>query len=116
MTRHAIAGVQFQVQRGTEEKLCEQSHYATVAEALKDVEIYHLGAVDCRSCLKLMVEKHEAVAAVFRARLNMLTIGPARCRVYDAECINSRYCTERDACCAGDPDCKPSSGSEGKGS
>ena len=33
-----------------------------------------------------------------------------RCRVYDSECINDAYCTANDACCAGDPDCKPPNG------
>ena len=30
-----------------------------------------------------------------------------KCRVYDAECINARFCSRADACCAGDPKCKP---------
>jgi HEPN domain-containing protein len=30
-----------------------------------------------------------------------------KCRIYDTNCINPRYCDERDACCAGDPDCRP---------
>lgn len=30
-----------------------------------------------------------------------------KCRIYDTNCINPRYCDEHDACCAGDPDCRP---------
>jgi hypothetical protein len=29
-----------------------------------------------------------------------------KCRVYDAECINDRFCRARDACCAGDNACQ----------
>ena len=29
------------------------------------------------------------------------------CRIYDTACLNPSYCNARDACCAGDPDCKP---------
>ena len=87
-------------------QLCLQAHYAAIVEAHKDVEIYQLGDVDCPSCLRLMAEKHEAIAEMFRARLAALT-GPARCRVYDTACINPSYCAARDACCAGDPDCQP---------
>jgi hypothetical protein len=59
---------------------CLQAHYAVIVEAHKDAEIYQLGEVDCPSCLRRMLEKHEALAAIFRARL--------------------------DACCVGDPDCR----------
>ena len=30
-----------------------------------------------------------------------------RCRVYDTDCLNPAYCAAHDACCAGDPACKP---------
>jgi hypothetical protein len=30
-----------------------------------------------------------------------------KCRVYDAECVNERFCRQRDACCAGDMACQP---------
>jgi len=30
-----------------------------------------------------------------------------KCRIYDTDCINPRFCNERDACCAGDPECRP---------
>lgn len=96
---------------GPEDQLCLQSHYAAVVEAHKDVEIYQQGDVDCQSCLRRMVEKHEALAEVFRARLAALS-GPKRCRVYDTACINASYCDAHDACCAGDPDCVPSAGCE----
>lgn len=29
-----------------------------------------------------------------------------KCRVYDAECINDRFCRAREACCAGDNACQ----------
>ena len=100
MTKHAyrVAG-----------KLCRQSHYAAIVDAQKDVEIYQLGDVDCPSCLARMADKHAALAEVFRARLAALTevkTEVKRCRVYDTACINSSYCDARDACCAGDPDCR----------
>lgn len=85
-------------------QLCLRSHYAAVVEAHKDVEVFQLGDVDCPSCLRLMAEKHEAVAEVFRSRLAALA--PHRCRIYDAACINPSYCDDHDACCAGDPDCR----------
>lgn len=53
-------------------QLCLRSHYAAVVEAHKVVEIYQLGDVDCTACLRLMAEKHEAVAQVFRDRLAAL--------------------------------------------
>lgn len=112
MTKHAIGGNPFvQGQRavcgllGPEDQLCLQSHYAAVVEAAKDVEVYQLGDVDCSNCLRLMAEKHEELAKVFRSRLAALST--RRCRIYDAPCINPKYCDERDACCAGDPNCKP---------
>ena len=86
-------------------KRCETSHYAAVVEAHKDVEIYQLGDVDCPSCLRRMADKHQAIAAVFRARLAART---QPCLIYTkAACINPSYCTARHACCAGDPDCVP---------
>jgi hypothetical protein len=95
-----------------DEQLCEKAHYAAIVDAVKDVEIYQLGDVDCPSCLRRMADKHEGIAAVFRARLADLAGGLAdRCRAYDAACINPSYCDARGACCAGDPCCLPASGS-----
>ena len=88
-------------------QLCLRSHYAAIVEAHKEVEIYQLGDVDCPICLRLMAEKHEALAEVFRGRLDKLTGVSPRCRVYDAACINPSYCAARDACCAGDMSCRP---------
>lgn len=85
-------------------KLCTRSHYAAIVEAQKDVEIYQLGDLDCPDCLARMVDKHAALAEVFRTRLVALTEAK-RCRAYDALCINPRYCDAHEACCAGDPDC-----------
>lgn len=86
--------------------LCAQSHYAAIVDAKKDVEVYQLGDVDCADCLRRMAEKHEALAEMFRSRLNALIPKPPRCRAYDAFCINPSYCDARAACCAGDPDCR----------
>ena len=86
-------------------KLCTQSHYAAIVDAQKEVEVYQLGDIDCPDCLTRMADKHAALAEVFRARLTALGV-PKRCRTYDAYCINPSYCDQRDACCAGDPDCR----------
>jgi len=59
VTKHAFTG-----------SLCEQSHYAVIVEAQKDVEIYQLGDLACPSCLRHMVEKHEALVEVFRTKLS----------------------------------------------
>ena len=112
MTKHAYQGDLFaHAGRGllsSDDQLCEKAHYAAIVDAVKDVEIYHLGDIDCPSCLRRMADKHEAVAAVFRARLSDLMGGlRERCRVYDAACINPSYCDAKDACCAGDPNCQP---------
>jgi hypothetical protein len=93
------------VYRSSEGKLCQQSHYAAIVDAQKDVEIYQLGDIDCPACLARMADKHAALAEVFRDRLTKLT-EVKRCRVYDALCINPSYCDAHDACCAGDPDCR----------
>jgi hypothetical protein len=66
VTKHAMGD------RNPQKQLCLQTHYAAIVEAHKDVEIYQLGDVDCPSCLRLMAEKHEAVAEIFRARLASL--------------------------------------------
>jgi hypothetical protein len=79
MNKHAFTGsYASQDARGAqgmlfpEDRLCAQSHYAAIVDATKDVEIYHLGDVDCQSCLQRMADKHAAVAAVFRERLSNL--------------------------------------------
>lgn len=54
---------------GTEGQLCLQAHYAVIVDAYKDAEIYQRGDADCASCLHHMVEKHEALAEVFRSKL-----------------------------------------------
>ncbi|HSX22335.1 MAG TPA: hypothetical protein VLE97_06120 [Gaiellaceae bacterium] len=113
MTKHAYQGDLFSQAGGaaqgllsSDDQLCEKAHYAAIVDAVKDVEIYHLGDVDCPSCLRRMADKHEAVAAVFRARLSDVMGGlRERCRAYDAACLNPSYCDSRGACCAGDPRC-----------
>jgi hypothetical protein len=54
---------------GTEGQLCLASHYAVIVEAHKDAEVYQRSDADCPSCLTRMVERHQAIADVFRARL-----------------------------------------------
>lgn len=78
-TQHAFIGSVFmqaagaaQGLRGSEEQICETSHYAAIVEAHKDVEIYQLGDVDCANCLRRMADKHQAIAEVFRARLTAI--------------------------------------------
>jgi hypothetical protein len=89
-----------------EGQLCMLSHYVSLVDAQKDVEVYQSGDVDCPDCLLRMAEKHEALAAVFRSRLAALKSEVKRCRIYDTACLNPGYCDARDACCAGDPDCR----------
>lgn len=50
-------------------KPCLQSHYAAIVEAHKDVEVYQLGDDECLACMRLMAEKHEIVADMFRSWL-----------------------------------------------
>lgn len=54
----------------------QKTHYAVIVEAQKDVEVYQRGDLDCSDCLRRMVEKHVALAEVFRAKL--AAIGGAR--------------------------------------
>ncbi len=89
----------------TEGMPCAQSHYVAIVEAQRlAVEVYQLGDIDCPNCCRRMADKHAALAEVFRTRLAALP--PTRCRIYDSPCLNPTYCDARDACCAGDPECK----------
>lgn len=58
--------------------LCAESHYAAIVEANKDVEIYQLGEGDCPVCMRLMMEKHEIVADMFRSWLAAAPSDPRR--------------------------------------
>jgi len=49
--------------------VCQKSHYAAIVEANKDVEIYQLGDDECPACLRIMVQKHEVLADMFRSWL-----------------------------------------------
>lgn len=94
--------------------ICERSHYASIVDAQKASEIYHRGDFECADCLRSMVEKHVQIAEIFRARLASLTVSsPKRCRIYGTACLNPTYCDARDACCAGDPDCRLAGDSDG---
>jgi hypothetical protein len=88
---------------------CTEAHYVAIVEVHKDIEIYQRCATDCPDCLARMANKFAALTEVFRARLNALAPTSAvikKCRVYDTACSNPNYCDGRDACCAGDPDCR----------
>lgn len=54
-------------------EVCETSHYAAIVEVHKDTEIYQRGDVECLSCLRCMVDKHQAVVDVFHSRLAALS-------------------------------------------
>jgi hypothetical protein len=94
-------------------QLCLSSHYAAIVEAQRDVEVYQLGDVDSSCCLRRMAEKHEALAEVFRARLDALETPVRRCHMFSTPCINPALCDAASAtygmptCCAGDPNCVP---------
>ncbi len=67
--------------------------------------------VDCLNCLRRMISDSDERARMLRELLAELEpTADRRCRVYDTACINPSYCDARDACCAGDPNCVPSSG------
>jgi hypothetical protein len=51
---------------------CLQSHYAVIVDPQGGVEIYQRGDVECPGCLRSMVEKHEGIVEIFRARLAAL--------------------------------------------
>lgn len=55
---------------------CQQSHYATIVEAVAEAEVYQQGATDCPSCLRRMVEKHGALVEIFQERLAALESAP----------------------------------------
>ena len=48
---------------------CSESHYASIVEAAKDVEVYQLGDDECPACMRLMMQKHEVMADMFRSWL-----------------------------------------------
>ena len=49
--------------------ICLESHYAAIVEANKDVEVYQLGDDECPICMRIMMQKHEIVAEMFRSWL-----------------------------------------------
>ena len=59
-------------------KPCTQSHYAAIVEADKDVEVYQLGDDACAICMRLMMEKHEVIADMFRIWLAASPSDPRR--------------------------------------
>ena len=54
---------------------CTTSHYATIVDAKKDVQIYQVGDDACPTCLRLMAAKHEQVARIFRDKIALLIGG-----------------------------------------
>lgn len=57
---------------------CSTSHYAAIVEANKDVEIYQLGDDECPACMRLMMQKHEVIADMFRSWLAAAPSDPRR--------------------------------------
>jgi hypothetical protein len=49
--------------------VCQQSHYAAIVDANNDVEIYQLGDDECPICMRVMMQKHEILADMFRSWL-----------------------------------------------
>jgi len=64
---------------------------------------------ECPKCLRQALKASEARTHVLADLLSKAEIAHStqRCRVNNTACINPSYCDARDACCAGDPDCKP---------
>ena len=57
---------------------CPESHYAAIVEANKDVEIYQLGDNECAICMRIMMQKHEILADMFRSWLANSSADPRR--------------------------------------
>ena len=84
---------------------CTERHYVVIMEGHKDVDVYQRDTAECPICLERIADGLFALAEIFRSRLAALA-PIKKCRVYDTACINPSYCDARDACCAGDPDCR----------
>ena len=97
MTKHA---------RVKEQSICETTFFL---EALVDQTRSAYLSIDCPKCLRQALAASEARSHVLRELLAKLEVSveSRRCRIYDTACLNPSYCDARDACCAGDPNCKP---------
>jgi hypothetical protein len=62
--------------------------------------------IDCTACLRQALAAAEARTRLLRELLDKVEGAAPRCRVYDTACMNPIYCDQRDACCAGDPECR----------
>lgn len=88
-----------------EQALCETSFFV---EGVDETTRAAYVRVDCLPCLRLASAAAEQRASVLRELVARAEASPVPwCRAYDAPCINPGYCDARDACCAGDPDCRP---------
>ena len=89
-----------------EQTICETTFYV---EALVDQTRAAYFSIDCPKCLRQALAASEARSHVLRELLSKAEIAVVsrRCRINDTVCLNPAYCDARDACCAGDPDCKP---------
>jgi len=80
---------------------------ASAVESISDSTRTIFDGVNCPDCLRRSIADVDARAQVLRdllAKVEALAI--KRCNVYDTACVNPSYCAARDACCAGDPDCR----------
>jgi hypothetical protein len=89
-----------------EQTICETTFFV---ESVVDTTRSAYFAIDCPKCLRQALAASEARTHVLRDLLSKaeILLSTQRCRVYDTACLNPAYCDARDACCAGDPDCKP---------
>ena len=97
MTRHA---------RVKDQSICETTFFIEVAVDATRAAYF---SIDCPKCLRQALAASEARSHVLRELLAKADNiqSSLRCRIYDTPCVNPAYCDARDACCAGDPDCKP---------
>lgn len=78
-------------------------------EAIVDTARSAYLSIDCPKCLRQALAASEARTHVLRDLLSKVetALSTRRCWVLNTVCLNPAYCDARDACCAGDPDCKP---------
>jgi hypothetical protein len=88
------------------QSICETTFFV---ESAVDTTRAAFFDTECPKCLRQALRAAEARTHVLRELLSKAEAvhGSQRCRIYNTVCINPTYCDARDACCAGDPDCKP---------
>ena len=88
-----------------DQALCETSFFV---EGVDEATRSTYRGIDCGPCLRRALAAAEQRASVLRDLLALAEGAPAKwCRAHDAPCLNPSYCDARDACCVGDPDCRP---------